>query len=500
MNTTNTLRECITLLQQHQPVKALEIIRPMMETNPNDATAWTVYGEVLVQNDLYLAGLDAWIEADSRTPQPIDIVRKMAQIARKFGRTKDALQYFGRCIELQPTADNMETCGNFLLEIGQLNEAEQLLTIASSTGNLRAIAGLIDLRVRQNRRPEAADLVTQHLQRITEEPALIQACARLMLAEKEYHSALEVLCMIDVNRLPPETTSVHFRLLGETLDKLGRHAEAFKAYQQFNNLRGCTYDSEQHHIHLTSIKETHHSKSSVQSTCESNRPVFIVGMPRSGTSLLEQILSMHTDIYGAGELDHIPSLIKEYGVDSTESLNQIATEYLKRLNTLNTSATFVTDKLPHNYEQLGNISRIFPNAKIIYCTRDAMDIGWSCYRQNFHQNLNFATDLWSIGDYHRQLIDLMTHWRKTLRIPIHEISYEDLVQTPEVILRRIFEFLKIEWNPNVLNFHTSDRIVHTASSIQVQEPLYTKSIGGSSPYSKWLSPLQHGFVGKPKND
>ena len=146
MNTTNTLRECITLLQQHQPVKALEIIRPMMETNPNDATAWTVYGEVLVQNDFYLAGLDAWIEADSRTPQPIDIVRKMAQIARKFGRTKDALQYFGRCIELQPTADNMETCGNFLLEIGQLNESEQLLTIASSTGNLRAIAGLIDLR------------------------------------------------------------------------------------------------------------------------------------------------------------------------------------------------------------------------------------------------------------------------------------------------------------------------------------------------------------------
>ena len=129
-----------------------------------------------------------------------------------------------------------------------------------------------------------------------------------------------------------------------------------------------------------------------------------------------------------------------------------------------------------------------------------MDIGWSCYRQNFHQNLNFATDLWSIGDYHRQLIDLMTHWRKTLRIPIHEISYEDLVQTPEIILRRLFEFLKIEWNPNVLNFHTSDRIVHTASSIQVQEPLYTKSIGGSSPYSKWLSPLQHGFVGKPRND
>ena len=162
MNTTNTLRECITLLQQQRPMNALEIIRPLMDTNPNDAKAWTVYGEVLVQNDLYLAGLDAWIEADSRAPQPIDIVKQMAQIARKFGRTKDALQYFGRCIELHPTADNIEASGNFLLEIGQIEEAEQLLTLASSAGNLKAIAGMIDLRVKQNRRPEAADLVTQH--------------------------------------------------------------------------------------------------------------------------------------------------------------------------------------------------------------------------------------------------------------------------------------------------------------------------------------------------
>ena len=253
MTTTNTLIECITLLQQHRPVDALKIIRPLIDTNPDDATVWTIYGEVLVNNDLYLAGLEAWIEADSRTPQPIDIIKKMAQIARKLGRTKDALQYFCRCIELHPTAENIEASGNFLLEIGQLKDAEQLLTIASSTGNLRAVAGLIDLRVRQNRRPEAADLVTQHLPRISEEPALIQACARLMLAEKEHNSALEVLGMIDINRLSPESKLVHFRLLGETLDKLGKHAQAFNAYTQFNRMRGCTYNSDQHHVRLNSV-------------------------------------------------------------------------------------------------------------------------------------------------------------------------------------------------------------------------------------------------------
>ena len=500
MNTTTCLLTCIDLLKRGQHHEALHTIQPLMDMNPTEAQPWTVYGNILLEQNRFEDALDAWKLADSITPQPIVVVTQMAQIAREFGRTKDALQYYARCIELNPTSETVEASGNFLLEIGQLAEAEQLLTLATSTGNLKAVAGMIDLRMKQNRRPEAADLVTQHLQRLTEEPALIQACARLMLAEKELNSALEVLCMIDFHQLPTRSKLVHFRLLGDVLDKLGRHAESFEAYQQFNTMRGCTYDAMIHREYIQTVKDAYDTEQAIQSSSSSNRPIFIVGMPRSGTSLLEQILSMHPKVYGAGELDHIPALVNEYGTSTADGLNRIATEYLTRLRDLNDETPFVTDKLPHNYEHLGNIARIFPNAKVIYCTRDALDSGWSCYRQNFHHSLRFATDLWSIGDYHRQLIALMEHWTECLPISIHPVSYEELVQSPETTLRELCTFLDIEWDPNILHFHTSKRAVHTASSLQVQEPLYTKSIGASSSYTEWLTPLQRGLSGQDKDE
>ena len=499
MSATPTLIQCMNLLNQKKHVEALDVARQLVGLNPDDAKTMLFYGHALLANNLFAEALDAWIKTDELVPQSILIIQQMATIARELGRNQDALTYYGRALEISPTTENIEACGNLMLEIGHIHEAEQLLMLASSKGNLRAVAGLVDLRVKQGRQPEAADLISEHIQRLGEEPALVQSCARLMLAEREYDSALEALGMIDFKQLPTNAKLVHIRLLGDALDKLGRHSEAFDAYTYFNTLRGSSYDSTIHFTHLQNVKSTHLAYKAIQSTNESNRPIFIIGMPRSGTSLLEQILSMHTDIYGGGELDHLPAFIKQYGVDSVESLNAIADNYLSRVNLLNDTTPFVTDKLPHNYENLGNIARIFPNAKIIYCTRDPIDIGWSCYRQNFHNSYSFATDLWSIGDYHRQLTDLMAHWKATLDIPIHEVSYEDLIQSPESIVRSLLKFCGVAWDPNVLNFHTSDRVVHTASSVQVQKPLYATSIGGSKPYTEWLEPLRKGLQGQPRD-
>ena len=188
------------------------------------------------------------------------------------------------------------------------------------------------------------------------------------------------------------------------------------------------------------------------SDCSSNRIVFIVGMPRSGSSLLEQILSMHPNIYAAGELDHIPALIKEHGTDSKEQLNMIAQAYLERLNLLNEQAQIITDKLPHNYIYLGDLARIFPHARIIYCRRDPIDTGWSCYRQNFHSSLNYATDLWSIGHFQARLQRLMEHWKQVLPLPILEVSCENLVQNLPNVAHQVLEHCGLEWDPSVLNF------------------------------------------------
>ena len=231
----------MNLLNQKKHIEALDVARQLVDLNPDDAKTMLFYGHALLANNLFAEALDAWIKTDELVPQSILIIQQMATIARELGRNQDALTYYGRALELSPTTDNLEACGNFMLELGHVHEAEQLLTIASSKGNLRAVAGLVDLRVKQRRKPEAADLISEHMQRLGEEPALIQSCARLMLAEREYDSALEALCMIDFNTLPTGTKLVHFRLLGDTFDKLGRHAEAFEAYTIFNTLRGSSY-------------------------------------------------------------------------------------------------------------------------------------------------------------------------------------------------------------------------------------------------------------------
>ncbi len=474
--------------------RGTDTVKALFEKYPDKEKVLIHHGQVLLATNKEEEGLELLKQAHRQRPQPLVILQQIASTAQKLGRTKDALEFYGLALEANPTAEQMASCGNFMLEIGQLVEAEQLLSLSSTQGHLSGVAGLVNLRLQQGRKPEAADLVSANMQRLSESIELIHACVRLLLAEKEYGSAWQALGMMPLPKVPPSAKPVHFRLMGEILDKLGYPEEAFTAYFQFNNLLGCTYDMYEHFNHIQKIKHTYTEHTDHPSSdCLSERPLFIVGMPRSGSSLLEQILSMHPEVYGAGELDLLPALIERYGTDTTKSLNQIAKEYLEHLDSLDNQCRVVTDKLPHNYQYVGAISQIFPKAKVLYCTRDPLDTGWSCYRQNFHQSLNFATDLFAIGHYQGLLTDLMTHWQKVLHTPIFEVPYEKVVQDLNAFAPQILEFCGLRWDPTVLEFHTSKRVVNTASTIQVQQPLYTSSIGSHKRYRKWLKPLREGL-------
>ena len=490
----DTIQQCWTLMQTNRRSEAEALSTALFEQHPNNHTVLVHHGQILLTTGKELEGLELLKQAHRQTPQPASILKQIATTAHKLGRTKDALEFYGLALEANPSAEQMAMCGNFMLEIGQLKEAEQLLALASAQGHLSGVAGLVNLRLRQGRQPEAADLVSANMQRLSESIELIHACARLLLSEKEYASAWQVLGMMPLPKVPPSAKPIHFRLRGEVFDKLGYPQEAFTSYFQFNTLLGNTYDMYKQFNHIQQIKKSYTKETDhPRSTCLSTRPVFIVGMPRSGTSLLEQILSMHPDVYGAGELDTLPALIEQHGTETTESLNQIANGYLEYLDSLDTNCRVVTDKLPHNYQYIGAISQIFPNAKVLYCKRDPLDTGWSCYRQNFHQSLNFSTDLFAIGHYQGLLMDLMEHWQKVLHTPILEVPYEQVVQDLESVASQILEFCGLTWDPQVLEFHRSKRVVNTASTVQVQQPLYTSSIGSHKRYNKWLKPLREGL-------
>jgi tetratricopeptide (TPR) repeat protein len=224
---------------------------------------------------------------------------------------------------------------------------------------------------------------------------------------------------------------------------------------------------------------------------QSNIPVFIVGMPRSGTSLLEQIISSHPDAAGAGELMKITSIansispiimFKQYKADwdktiNEASINKLSTEYLDVLLENRDNALRVTDKLPENYLHLGLIKVLFPNAKIIHISRSPLDTCISCYFQRFaDNNLSWSYDpIWIANRFHAYR-NIMEFWKNALPADsIYDIRYEDLVDNPEPNIRSIIDYCDLTWDESCLNFHQSDNVVKTASVAQVRNPIYTSS-------------------------
>ncbi|HEX3994240.1 MAG TPA: sulfotransferase, partial [Acetobacteraceae bacterium] len=231
----------------------------------------------------------------------------------------------------------------------------------------------------------------------------------------------------------------------------------------------------------------------------SELPVFVVGMPRSGTTLVEQIAASHPRVFGAGERMDITGILTalsgEYTAGSPVEWDQAAvrretTAHLLRLRDLGDTATRVIDKLPDNIFSLGQIAVLFPGARVIVCRRDPRDVCLSCFFQSFADDtMMWTDDLAGCGIRARETERLLDHWRKVLPLRILEVQYETLVANLEAESRRLIDFLGLEWDPVCLSFHETERTVLTASHWQVRQPLYDSSVGRWRHYQQHLEPL-----------
>jgi hypothetical protein len=230
---------------------------------------------------------------------------------------------------------------------------------------------------------------------------------------------------------------------------------------------------------------------------ESRRPVFIVGMLRSGTSLAEQILASHPAVFGAGELTFWSSAFSAYqasALDAAKSdsvLPQLAGEYLQLLQRLSGAALRVVDKMPTNFPYLGLIHAALPNARIIHLRRNPADTCFSIYFQHFEATVSYANDLEDLAHYYTQYLRVMAHWRSTL--PPHvilEVPYEGLVADQESWSRRMLEFIGLPWDARCLAFHKTNRTVITASKWQVRQAITSSSVERWRNYKQFLGPLR----------
>jgi hypothetical protein len=231
--------------------------------------------------------------------------------------------------------------------------------------------------------------------------------------------------------------------------------------------------------------------------------VFIVGMPRTGSTLLEQILSRHSQAYGAGERADIKnialSLPGRIGTDlqypeclvglNRNVMEQIANGHLQRLEALSGGAARVIDKMPGNYLHLGLIQILFPGASVLRTTRDPLDTCLSCFMRDLGGGASFSADLKSLGLFYRGYTRLMDHWKEVLRLEVLEVKYERLVEDLEVTARRVVDFCGLDWEEDCLDYLGNTRVVATPSYGQVRRPIYTTSIGKWRHYEKQLGPL-----------
>lgn len=230
--------------------------------------------------------------------------------------------------------------------------------------------------------------------------------------------------------------------------------------------------------------------------CQSDIPVFIVGMPRSGTTLTEQIISSHPEVYGAGELPYFSRFLGRINKITPDNVKELGQQYVEKIKTLDPSgeAKRITDKMPGNFARMAEIVAALPNAKIIHCRRDPMDTCLSCYKQNFARGQYWSYNLAEMAAEYRRYADLMEHWRKVLpEGSFIEIDYEDTVADLETQARKLIDYVGLEWDEACLSPHKNKRAVLTASKAQVIRPVYSSSVKAWKRYEKQLQPLIEGL-------
>jgi tetratricopeptide (TPR) repeat protein len=344
-------------------------------------------------------------------------------------------------------------------------------------------------------------------------PRAAMLYGRLARRNRKMRRALRLVQkLLENSARPAERKSLHFTA-AELSDRVGKYAAAFAHAEQANRIMPKPWDANRCAREFERLIEyftADRLKSLARARNRSGQPVLVVGMPRSGTSLVEQIVASHPRAHGAGELDFVDRVrlgaISMLGATeeqfpecldgfSPEQADGLAEVYLEPLKAMAPGAVRITDKMPLNFIHLGLVSLLLPGARVIHCSRDPMDTCLSCYLTHFTAGHEFTSDLGDLGAFYRLYARLMDHWAKVLPLPILDVSYEALVTDPKREMARVLEFLGLPWDRNCLQFHENRRFVTTASVEQVRRPLYSTSVGRWKNYRQWLSPLERALNG-----
>jgi tetratricopeptide (TPR) repeat protein len=299
--------------------------------------------------------------------------------------------------------------------------------------------------------------------------------------------------------------------LGKALEDVGSHAEAFRYLLEGNQLKRKEFRYSSTELstafqRIESIFTAEFLHRFPDAGVLDDTPIFILGMPRSGTSLTEQILSSHPDVFGAGELKALATLCTEGAARSSvpfpdhflhleeSNWRKMGEQYLSILRSKNSVAKRITDKMPQNFRYVGAIGIILPRARIIHCQRSPFDNCWSLYKNLFGEGHPYSYDLVELGKFYSDYHRLMRHWNRVLPGRIHNLHYEKLVSSPQTEIPALLEFCGLPFDQRCIDFHKNERVVETMSAAQVKRPINKESVERWLPFQQHLAPLARALL------
>jgi tetratricopeptide (TPR) repeat protein len=492
-------------LSEEAFIEAIDSYQELLKINPRHSEGLNNLGAAFSKVGRYGEAENCFRQAIDAKPNLAEAYNNLGNVLRWMGRIDEAESLFRRALKLNPSyLDARTNLGTFLALHGRVREAETYLkkVLKIAPRNADALHGMGHAAALEGRFDEARALFERALEVNPAMPAALASIVsirKMTSADTDWLERAEKIAANGMTTL--DEADIRFAI-GKYYDDVGNFARSFQSYKRANELLrtvAAAYDRRAYSNFVDEMIRAFSSFPASQAgSSASIKPVFVVGMMRSGTTLAEQIIASHRTAAAAGELPFWAAAMAAHKIEVKEGLfgetarKKLAEDYLRVLEAACPDAVRVVDKTPVNSDNLGLIHSAFPNARIIYMQRNPIDTCLSCYFQRLSPALSFTMDLSDLAHFYGEHKRLMAHWRAVLPAgSILDVPYEELLADQEKWTRKILQYLGLDWDAGCLEFHRTDRAVATSSFWQVRQKIYKSSVGRWRNYERFISPLLH---------
>ena len=503
----------------HELDKAIHFFEQAQEINPNSFEIYNNLGSILFQKFRFIESKNLFEKSLSINPNYLPALNNLALLCHRLHYAEQALELSLKALNLSP--NNLLVKSNYALALsinGQLNKAIQIFKeVAQSQPNGPNYKNLGTSYRDSGQAKKSLDSFLTAMAHSPEDESIFfnLSASKLFQPTQDILDKFEDILNTNKNLDLNQKTGIGFALYN-SYKKLENYEKSGEFLVKGNNFsdKWIKSDFQKEVLFINAIKDLFNldfikeraSKKYLQNNFNVN-PIFIIGMPRSGTTLCEQILSSHSQVTGGGELPHIirsSGSVSAYNIDENQinSFKKImketefniseskARDYIDILTKIRADDGFVTDKMPHNFVFVGFIKMIIPNAKIIYCKRNPLDNCFSLYAHKFiDMNHGYSYNQEILGKYYGLHTDLMNHWLSIFKEDIFILEHEKLIENQEIVSKEIIKYCELQWEDSCLEFYKTERQVQTASNEQVREPINKKSIAAWKKYENFIKPL-----------